>query len=762
MSKVDFWRGFSTNCKALSARYLEAGDEIQAGLLAELRGVTAQILKPRDRMRVDQCSDKYRWIPQSASSNFGKFQTATYEVARGPMMAVTEPGVRIITIAAATQLMKTTMLESTALYFMLIEPAAMIMVEPNKEAAEDLAKNKINAMIEYTPKLKEVMLKSTMLRKAFLGGDLKITNAGSETNLAMNMRRVSACDEFEKYPPLPGGDAVKLVEERTTTHEDDALNIRVCSPREEEGPTWESFLEGDQRLPFVECPNCGHDHYMRFRNADAAAGERKFNLVWDTDKTGKADISTARYQCPACDHDWTHGERLRALSKLKWRQTKPFTCCADHDEGGYQKPEETRRWVDYIDDSDGQHVVSYAICKVCGDRAVSNRHASFNAGRFYSPKKLDQMLAVWLEAQGTQEKLKNFVNSHLAEPWKELSQIDVSADGLASRSEHYPLRTVPARAAVGTCGVDTQDDRLEGEITWWGRGMESWHVDYFVIEGDTSNPKTWAKLDKILFDDYIGADGRKFRIEATCIDSGGHSTSQVYRYCSARSQFNVFATKGWNETGINHRPIWPANPSYVGHLKTTLRMIGTIAAKAEFYSYLQRKDPGPGYVHLPVGVETPYLTGLLSERKVKVPGGYTFKAKQGVRNEPLDCRVLNIAAAYGLCQLWKDPLWIDHECDRLGIGKALTEEEQAWFDKRRRDKIEVETQKEFIKRLGDRKTPAGKPSGTKVAETSVTVLQDAPSEPVPAQKPASLPARRAIPVVRRSGNKGGGLPPGWR
>lgn len=761
MTKIDFWRDFSTDCSGLASSYLEAGEQLNLDIRAELQEVVAQVLKPRPRMRVDQCSDKYRWIPQSASSNFGKFQTSTYEVARGPMMAVTEPGVRIITVAAATQLMKTTMLESTALYFMLIEPAAMIMVEPNKEAAEDLAKNKIGAMIEYTPKLKEVMLKSTLLRKAFMGGDLKITNAGSETNLAMNMRRVSMCDEFEKYIPLPGGSAVKLVEERTTTHEDEALNIRVCSPREEEGPTWLSFLEGDQRLPFVECPNCGHDHFMRFRNDAAAPGERKFNLVWDDDKTGKALVETARYQCPACDHDWTHGERLVALSKLRWKQTKPFTCCADHDEGGHQRPEETRRWIDLFDPDDGQHIVSYAVCKVCGERGVSNRHASFNANRFYSPKKLDQMLAVWLDAQGTQEALKNFVNSHLAEPWKELSQIDVSADGLLSRAERGLAKgIVPDRAAVGTCGVDTQDDRLEGEIVWWGRGMESWHVDYFVIDGDTTDPRTWAKLDKILFKDYVGKDGRKFRIEATCIDSGGHSTSQVYRYCKARAQFNVFATKGYNETGRNHKPIWPANPSYVGHLKTTLRMLGTIAAKAEFYSYLMRKDPGPGYVHLPIGVEHSYAAGLLSERKVKVPGGFTFKPKSGVRNEPLDCRVLNIAAAYGLCQIWNDPLWIDHECDRLGIGKTLTPDEQAWFDKRRRAQIEEQTQQAFLKQLGNRKPK--KPVEQSFASRGDEQLQSDLPEPEPMVAAASLPARRAFPTARRSGTRSGGTPPGWR
>ena len=42
------------------------------------------------------------------SSNGGKFITSRVEVARGPMLAATEPGVSKITLMACTQLLKTT------------------------------------------------------------------------------------------------------------------------------------------------------------------------------------------------------------------------------------------------------------------------------------------------------------------------------------------------------------------------------------------------------------------------------------------------------------------------------------------------------------------------------------------------------------------------------------------------------------------------------------------------------------------------------
>ena len=61
---------------------------------------------------------------------------------------------------------------------------------------------------------------------------------------------------------------------------------------------------------------------------------------------------------------------------------------------------------------------------------------------------------------------------------------------------------VPRGGLFLTAGADVQKDRIEVEITAWGRGKESWSVDYRVFEGDTSRAagvgETYRLAERIL------------------------------------------------------------------------------------------------------------------------------------------------------------------------------------------------------------------------------------------------------------------------
>ncbi|MFE1601597.1 hypothetical protein [Methylobacterium sp. ID0610] len=64
-------------------------------------------LTPPPNLNVVEWAERYRRLSKE-SSNGGRFITARVEVARGPMLAATEPGVQTITLMACTQLLKTT------------------------------------------------------------------------------------------------------------------------------------------------------------------------------------------------------------------------------------------------------------------------------------------------------------------------------------------------------------------------------------------------------------------------------------------------------------------------------------------------------------------------------------------------------------------------------------------------------------------------------------------------------------------------------
>ena len=69
-------------------------------------------LRPVSNLTVDQWADKYRFLAPSVASTPGPFRTSRIEVARGPMRALTEPGVKTVSLKVCTQLLKTTVCEN--------------------------------------------------------------------------------------------------------------------------------------------------------------------------------------------------------------------------------------------------------------------------------------------------------------------------------------------------------------------------------------------------------------------------------------------------------------------------------------------------------------------------------------------------------------------------------------------------------------------------------------------------------------------------
>jgi phage terminase large subunit GpA-like protein len=78
---------------------------------------------------------------------------------------------------------------------------------------------------------------------------------------------------------------------------------------------------------------------------------------------------------------------------------------------------------------------------------------------------------------------------------------------LYERREECRIGIVPEPGLFPTAGVDVQKDRIELGVVAWGRGKESWSVDYRVIEGDTARPDVWTKLDAVLALDWPHASG---------------------------------------------------------------------------------------------------------------------------------------------------------------------------------------------------------------------------------------------------------------
>jgi len=635
------------------------------GKAERLRLSARKAWTPPPRISVPEWADRYRKLAPEAGSTSGNWSTSTVEIARGPMLAVTEPGVHIITAMVCTQVLKTALLENIFGYFAHLDPCPMLLLQPKEAAAEQFSKERISPMIRVTPVLRELVGSSktrnadeTLLFKSFPGGFLALAGAGSPDNLARRPIRAILADEVDKYPVTREGDPIGLAEERTASFAVNWLSVRACSPTiEGESRIESSYEESDQRRASVECPHCSHRMFLDFFK----------HVNWDK-RTGDSGVviqhfpKTARIYCECCGAGWSEGERLRSLQSVQWHQTKPFECCDSRhvplddyertwrDKDGPEAVASVWRWWE-----SNRHAVHRAICPECGKFGVDNEHAGFQAGKMYSPWQKDKpadIAAKYLAAKDDEDKKQVWWNTQQGMTYRRHAGKSVNVDVLAARGERWAAE-VPEGVAVLTAGLDTQPDRIECEVVGWGRDEESWSVAYEVFEGDPETNELWERVDAYLKKVFFRADGHPFEIMAACIDSGGHNTQRVYEFAKARLGRRIFATKGESARNGQRSPVWPAKRP-TRKTKSSFRpvILGVNAAKDTIYARLQKDTVGPGYMHFPDDRDINYYAQLTSEKIViKEVGGHKFRVWElpgGKANEALDCRVYAYSALCGL------------------------------------------------------------------------------------------------------------------
>lgn len=261
----------------------------------------------------------------------------------------------------------------------------------------------------------------------------------------------------------------------------------------------------------------------------------------------------------------------------------------------------------------------------------------------------DKIIFEFKEAKrkGT-ETLKTWKNTTLGEPWEENTS-EQDHTKLVARRKIYGC-DIPDDVLVLTAGVDVQNDRLEVEVVGWGVDEISWGISYKIFYGDPGQEVIWNQLDAFLQTEWLCNDGSKLSLSATCVDSGGHYTSEVYDFCKDREHRRVFAIKGKGGVGVPY----VGRPTKVGRQNVHLFSLGVNEGKDLIYSRLRNEfEDKPGYCHFPIeqekGYDEAFFVGLTSEyKKIRwingVPRHEWVKRTSSVRNEPLDLRNYATAA----------------------------------------------------------------------------------------------------------------------
>ncbi len=564
------------------------------------------------------------------------------------MLAATELGVRTITMMACTQLLKTTVMECIQGRFIHLDPGPMLAVYPKDDAAETYSKDRLAPMIRDTPVLKKLFgdakahdAGNTLSHKQFAGGHISMVGANSPTNLAMRPIRFLFADEIDKYPISAGseGDPITLAEERQAEFSSNKLSVRACSPTiEGRSAIAASYEESDQRKAFVACPHCG--------GMQDLVWER---VRWDTDDRDRIRPETARYVCVACEKPWSEADRLVALQRIEWRQTREFDCC-----GKRQRPE---AWKVV-------HGVGRALCSECGRLAVPNEHAGFLAWKIHAPKQSMRELVKKFRralAKGP-EALKTFFNTQIARTWKETGEAP-EWTAVYERRDRYKLGTCPAGVLMLFAGVDVQKDRLEVRVWGFGRERQRWLVDVRILPGSPTTAGVWAELTKLFATTWPHELGGEMQVRDWGIDSAAFSSEVAAFVRSQRGRGNVHATRGHDKydgafLGVGAMDVSAAGKKLSRGLKTL--KIGVSFCKQELVGQLGLTKPigdAPypvGFVHLPEDVTDDEVKQLTSEQlATRVIRGRTkreWTIIEGRRNEGLDAA--NIARGLAAMRGW--------------------------------------------------------------------------------------------------------------
>ena len=575
--------------------------------------------KPPEDLTVPQWAERYRILSRESSAEAGPWRNARTPYLIEPMNAFTDPAVTSITMVAASQVGKSELELNIIGYIIDQDPGSIIYIQPNLDDARKFSRQRIAPMFRASPRLRAKVsdVKSrdsgnTILQKSFPGGLLTIVGSQSASALASTPARYVIGDEIDRWALSAGteGDPWKLAEARTTTYYN-AKKVRVSTPTTKgASKIAEAYDDGTQERWCRKCPHCGEWHDIDFDDI-------KFDF--DTVKVGHKKeyiIKTVAWCCPSCG-------------------------CISSEEEIRNQP---ARWI-------AQNPI-----------AIKKGHRSFWLNAFSSPwVAWESIISEFLYARNDPEKLKVVYNTKLGKLWEDRGDLE-DEDTMLARREDYGTRDdgspieLPDGVLVLTCGVDTQDDRLEYEVVGHGHYGETWGIKKGVIMGDPAYDEPWKRLDDVIDHVYRFGNGRGLTISMTFVDSGGHKTQHVYKQCRARLQRRVFAIKGQGGDGVPFtKP--PSKVKIVVNGKaigqTWLYSIGVDAGKAEIMGSLKVQEAGAKFCHFPKGEDRGYdisfFNGLLSEKLVmKSERGRTrwawVKLPGHERNEALDCRNYALAA----------------------------------------------------------------------------------------------------------------------
>lgn len=610
---------------------------------------------PKEELSISDWAERYV-VLSSRSEEKGPFRLRRVPYLRSILDKIQEADTERIVVCKPAQIAMTTAAQIIVCYYGITDGAPIGFVLADEKTSEFICQERITEMLRDSTELSGKLDFANRDEIKFkTGGHVTMIWASSVENLGSREVKVMILDEIDKpgyYRTTKEASAISLAIERTETFYTRKI-MMLSTPTIETGNITVEIESCDIVFDFhVPCPHCGTFQPLRwslkyawgfdggqYRGEDGAL--RKLGQVrWDGGiEATPEQIDAAGYECGSCGKLWSTVEKNQAVEQGRMVARAI--------------PEHRARKVGY-------HLNRlYSLLGKSGD--------------------IPKLVSDFIDAvkSGDPKRLQGFINSTLAEPWRQTVVKAEETEILKARCAIKP-QTVPVEAVALTAGVDMQKHGFWFAVRAWARDYRSWLIHYGFLP-------TWENVEQLAFESAYpvdGKDGLTMGIWRMGLDTGGGKgametdptlTEQAYYWIRRNGVGRgclCYATKGASHplAGKIHAgkrlDQTPSGKPIPGGLQVIL--LDTDAWKNAYHYRLRQAIDGgstmAAYLHADTGSD--YARQIMAEElRINVKG-----LQEWVRVKPdnhyLDAEILAMAVA--------DPEWIG---GGVNILARVTDEE---------------------------------------------------------------------------------------
>ena len=551
-------------------------------------------------LRVEKVQAVSEWAEENrildSSNNLpGKWSNDITPYLTEIMDTFNDPYIRNVVLCKGTQLGGTEAIQNIAFYILDRAPAPTMFVYPSDELAKQISNNRLQPSIRLVPKLKKLFLEneSKELELRFRNMRIYLRSSGSPSKLASTPIKFLFFDEIDKFGGATSKEAspYDLAVERTKTFRPQQKIYEVSTPTLKTNYIWKHLKEAnEERHFFVKCPHCGEEIELKFAQ-----------IHWDEDKEKELSVeeraATAIYVCQECGCEITDAQKLRILRTGRWKAVN---------KKGVGRAKSIGYWISSL----------YSVFLKWSDIAEE-----------------------FLKDKDDPEKLQNFVNSWLAEPWED-TQLKTSEDTVMERQTEVPQFVVPEWAKMLTGGVDVQETSLYYTIRAWG--------DYTTSQCITHGQVlSFRDIENVMNLEYQKENGTRYIVKMCLIDSG-YQPDDTYDFCLNNSDW-ALPVKGASNPMNDRYKISKINKVDSKAYGMQLVIVDGDQIKDSIAARMKRPN-GTGSWMVYKDTDSNYARQVTAEQKITVKKDGTLKSHWEPKtshadNHYLDCEVYAMAAA---------------------------------------------------------------------------------------------------------------------